>query len=324
MPTNAPRPAPLDASGHDCPALLDASGHDRPALLDASGQDCPDVPFSLIEPKGDDSPVLVEVPHAGVGVDAESAAWIAAPIRSMARDADPYVHELFADSPSSGATLLFARTSRYVVDLNRAEDDYDGATVAGGPAVDRPRGVIWRLTSDGLPVQCDRLPREEYQRRIELLHRPYHETIERVLHRKRARFGFAFLLCAHSMPTPRTRGVDVVVPGPGHDADLVPGTRGRTTAADHWIELIDRIGRARGWKVQHDMPYKGGFSTAQYGRPAAGWHAAQIEIARRLYMDERTLARDPTGFARVRAFARELVSSLVDAALAHTHDQAGE
>jgi N-formylglutamate deformylase len=266
--------------------------------------------FQLVEPTDGDSPVVVEVPHAGLWLDAEAASWINAPARCIARDADLYVDELFAGAPSRGATLVAARVSRYVVDLNRGPDDYDGLAVEGGPVRERPRGVIWRLSSDGIPVLRERLTVAEYERRMDRFHRPYHQALESLLQEKRARFGFAVLLCAHSMPTPRTR-----VAAHPPLADIVPGTRGRSTAAECWIDLVDAVARGRGFQVQHDVPYRGGFSTGHYGRPEAGWHAVQVEIARRLYMDERRLGRDPVGFSAMTDFALELVSALVERAL---------
>ena len=59
----------------------------------------------------------------------------------------------------------------------------------------------------------------------------------------------------------------------------------------------------------HDMPYKGGYSTGHYGRPGktvdSGIHVVQVEIARRLYMNELRLAKEPEGFSKVQRFARE-------------------
>lgn len=264
--------------------------------------------FEIIEPPdGRQSPVLVEVPHAGQWIDSEAASYVTAPARCLARDADLYVDELFAEAPSLGATYLYARLSRYIVDLNRAGDDIDGAAVSGAPARDRPRGVIWRLTSDGLPVLREPLPRAEYERRIRAFHEPYHRCLKQTLERKRDRFGFAVLLCAHSMPSPRPRGRGITP----RLADIVPGSRGRTSADALWIDLVEQVGSARGWRVQHDVPYRGGHSTAHYGRPEEGIHAVQVEIARRLYMDEEHLGRLDEGFSTVRAFARELVERTV-------------
>jgi N-formylglutamate amidohydrolase len=140
-----------------------------------------------------------------------------------------------------------------------------------------------------------------------MLYAPYHGALQRVLERKCARFGFVILICGHSMPSQGRRGHA----DPGSlRADLVPGSRGRTSAHGAIIDLVDRHGRARGWSVRHDDPYRGGFSTGHYGRPDRGMHAVQLEIARRLYMDEATLRIDAAGLAGAREFARTLVGRL--------------
>lgn len=265
-----------------------------------------DSPFEIREP-AQDSPLLVEVPHAGLGLDAEALAWTIAPARGIARDADLYVDRLFCDAPDLGATLIYARASRYLIDLNRAEDDVDAEAVEGGRPAASARGLIWRLTTENHPVLRDRLPRAELERRIGLVYRPYHAAIASILERKRGRFGYAILLCAHSMPTEPRLGRAPRVPR----ADLVPGSRGRSSASGPVIDAVDEIGRASGWSVRHDDPYKGGYSTGHYGRPLHNVHAVQIEIARRLYMDEHTCMIRPTGFQAVQDFAGTLLRRLV-------------
>ncbi len=267
--------------------------------------------FEVIEP-ADDSPVLVEIPHAGLELDAPTMNWLVAPARSIARDADLYVDELYTDAPRLGATVLRANVSRFAVDLNRASDDFDGQTVEGGSTADRPRGVVWRLTSEGCQVQRERMPRVELERRLDRYWRPYHQALAALLERKRARFGHAVLLCAHSMPTPKVRGLRSFAQSAV--ADVVPGTRGRTSAAGRWIDEVDRLARDHGFSVEHDFPYRGGFSTMHYGRPDLEVHAIQLELARRLYMDEDTLVLDPRGVARVRRFTTDLIERLVTSA----------
>ncbi len=272
-----------------------------------------EAPFEIREPTTvDETPVVVEVPHAGLWVDAESAMWTIAPVRAIACDADLYVDELFARAPALGASFIFSRLSRYVVDLNRADSDFDGTAVLGGPTSNRPRGVIWRLSSSGLPVLRNTLPVHEYQRRMCEFYRPYHDALRDLLNRKVQRFGFAVLLCAHSMPSPRKRG-RAHAP---HIADIVPGTRGRTSAADGWIDIVEEEALAHDLEVEHDVPYRGGFATRHYGRPDAGVHAVQVEIARRLYMDESSLSRLDDGFPRIAKFAEQLVKRLVSDAKA--------
>ncbi len=248
----------------------------------------------------------MEVPHAGLSVDAVALATLAAPARSLGQDADLYVDELYADAPLEGATLLVAQASRYVCDLNRGEHEVDPLAAEGG-TTEAPHGLIWRTTTEDAPALFRPIPRAELDRRLRLIHRPYHATLAALLAAKRERFGYAILLCGHSMPSRGRAGhVD-----PGRDrADVVPGSRGRTSAARDVIEQPDVLARERGWSVAHDDPYKGGFTTVNYGRPREHTHALQVELARRLYMDEQTLAKKQNDFEDTRAFCRALVARL--------------
>lgn len=268
-------------------------------------------PFSVVEPTVDETPLVVEVPHAGLHVDGPALATLAAPARSVGRDADLYVDDLYEGAPAQGATLLCAHVSRYVVDLNRSENDLDAASVEGAPATARAtRGIVWRLTSDGLRVLDAPLPRRELERRLDLFYRPYHRALASLLERKRAKFGFALLLAAHSMPSVgRQNGL--MGHGDPHAAraDVVPGTRGRTTASRAVIDVVEQHARAAGLSVAHDDPYQGGFTTQHYGRPDLQVHVVQVELARRLYMDEATLQKN-ANFERQRAWCAALVGRL--------------
>ena len=270
-------------------------------------------PFDLQEPAPDrETPVLVEVPHAGLAIPPEVLAQIDVPASSLARDADLYVHELYADAPLEGATLICGTFSRYVVDLNRAEEDVDAESVEGGPAGARaPRGVIWRVSGEGGRVFSAPLPRAELERRLASYHRPYHDEVRRIIARKLSRFGVAVVLAGHSMPSHARWSSGEI--GPAR-ADVVPGTRGRTTADPRLIDAVEGHARAAGWSVRHDEPYRGGFTTTHYGRPRERTHAIQVELARRQYMDEERLVLH-TRFPEVRAWCRGLVAKLGELAL---------
>jgi N-formylglutamate amidohydrolase len=263
--------------------------------------------FSVLEPTGQETPLVVEVPHAGLGIDAQTLAFMCAPARSIARDADLYVDELYAEAPDRGATLIVSHVSRYVVDLNRGEQDVDADAVEGAPSSARAtRGIVWRLTSDGAKVLDRPLPRAELERRLDTLYRPYHRTIAETLLAKRAKFGFAVMLAAHSMPS-----IGRAAHGDPNAkrADVVPGTRGRTSAAKAFIDAVEGHAQKARYTVSHDDPYQGGFTTQTYGRPADGIHVVQVELARRLYMDEATLAKN-AAFSQVRGFCGDLVTLL--------------
>jgi N-formylglutamate deformylase len=265
------------------------------------------VSFRVIAPRAAETPVVVEVPHAGLAVDALTLPTLSAPIRSLGVDADLYVDELYADAPDVGATLLVAEHSRYVCDLNRSEQDVDPLAAAGGAAQRAPHGLIWRDTTEGQRALYQPLGREELERRLVRFYRPYHACLAELLAAKRARFGFVILLAGHSMPSRGRAGHTDT----GRDrADIVPGSRGRTTASSLVIDTPERIARTKGWSVVHDDPYRGGFTTAFYGRPDRQQHALQVELSRRLYMNEATLEKRPGGFEATREFCTALVASL--------------
>lgn len=263
--------------------------------------------FSVREPEAEETPVLVEVPHAGLSVDAESLWTLAAPARAIGRDADLYVGELYEAAPAQGATLLVSHVSRYVCDLNRDHADVDHIAVEDGPIRNAPHGLIWRSTTDDEPSLYAPLSQRELNRRLDHFYWPYHRTLSLLLERKRKRFGFAILLCAHSMPSTGRAG---------HGdsgrvrADVVPGSRGRTTAAPAVIAAPELLAEERGWSVRHDDPYRGGFATTHYGRPDRNIHAIQVELARRLYMDERGLTKKSNDFKETQAFCTTLVARL--------------
>ncbi len=274
-------------------------------------------PFRLERPTVRETPVVVEVPHAGVYVDPGTLATMAGSMRAVGRDADLFVDDLFSDAPDFGASLLVATHSRLVIDLNRAPTEFDGVAVDGGQGAQLPRGLIWRTSTEGEPLLYERLTKAELGRRMTVLYEPYHAALCEELARKRERFGDAILLCAHSMPSTGRRGhIDV---GTGR-ADVVPGSRGRTSASGAVIDAVDQAASSLGFSVKHDDPYRGGFSTGHYGRPGEHIHAIQIELARRIYMDEDRLVAHtssaptstPGAFERTRELARELVRVLAE------------
>lgn len=263
--------------------------------------------FSVLAPSARPIPVLVEVPHAGLLLDALALATLEAPVRSLGVDADLYVDQLYANAPKHGATVLVSHMSRYYCDLNRGEDDVDAHAVVGGGARSLPHGLIWHRTTEAHPALTAPLTQAEFQRRLDKVYRPYHQTLRRLLQELKQQFGYAILLAGHSMPGSGRAGHGDTG---NRRADIVPGSRSWTTAAPRVIHCPEELALKRGWSVAHDTPYRGGFTTMHYGQPEQGVHAVQVEINRALYMDEVTLAAKPSGFAQTQAFCDELVERL--------------
>ncbi|MAQ17089.1 MAG: N-formylglutamate amidohydrolase [Sandaracinus sp.] len=270
-----------------------------------------DSPYHRLErpPAAEQTPVLVEVPHAGLAIPDAVRGEMTVPREGIARDADIYVDKLYAGAAERGASLLATRVSRYVVDLNRAEDDVDLQTVPDHPAPRgvQPRGVVWRMTTDGRPLLKRPLTHRQLERRLDLFHRPYHGALRSELDRLRARFGYSVVLAGHSMPSVgRSLRSDRIA----RRADVVPGTRGRSSAHPDIIDLVDSHFREAGLSVRHDDPYRGGFTTAHYGRPRERVHAVQLELNRALYVHEATGEPKTQALEALRVVLLDLVSAV--------------
>jgi N-formylglutamate amidohydrolase len=151
------------------------------------------------------------------------------------------------------------------------------------------------------------LPRTELDRRLHAYYRPYHDQLELLVRERLDRYGFVIVVSGHSMPSRGRDGHE----DPGRErADVVPGTRQRSTAAAGVIEVAERVSARFQLRVAHDEPYRGGHTTIRYGRPAAGIHAIQIELNRKLYMDEQTLVKKPNEFLMIRSFCQTLIAEM--------------
>jgi N-formylglutamate amidohydrolase len=225
---------------------------------------------------------------------------------------DAFVDLLFDCAPEFGAPLLAARVPRACVDLNRAPDELDPALIVGAtrrttnPRIAAGLGVIPRVVAEGRTIIAGKLPLAEAERRIAAFHRPYHARLLQLMEEQRARFGRAILYDCHSMPHDALASAPTVR---GRRPEVILGDRFGAACARWVIEAVADAFRGAGFVVARNAPFAGGFITQHYGRPAAGWHALQIEIDRALYMDERrvVLAAD---FEAVRARLRAVVADL--------------
>lgn len=274
----------------------------------------PESYFRVEHPEEQLLPVVVDVPHAGEWIPDEVREEMVVGQRVLKRDLDLYVDQIWQDAPALGATMVVSQVSRYVVDLNRAEDDISPETVRGGVRIERPgyyqdRGVVWRTTTSGQPVMAAPMSRAAFDRRISTFYKPYHQALADEIARVRKQFGYCILLDAHSMPSRGRSGHS----DPGsRRADIVPGNVDGTSCDVTLTWTVEEHFRDRSFSVKTNEPYKGGWITRHYGRPRDDVHAIQIEVNRDLYMNERTFAIDPRGLQRVRTACASLLEKLVD------------
>jgi N-formylglutamate amidohydrolase len=94
-------------------------------------------------------------------------------------------------------------------------------------------------------------------------------------------------------------------------ADFVLGDRDGTTCDPAFTELVRAMLAGMGYSVKVNDPYKGVELVRAYSDPKAGRHSLQIEINKRLYMDEGTLQKTP-GFRKLQKDLGELLREVLE------------
>lgn len=260
------------------------------------------------------SALVLDSPHSGTCYPADF--HHACPRAALRQAEDTHVEALWGFAPALGATLVRANFPRSYIDANRSLQDIDPVLLDEpwpGPLMDGPKvrlgkGLVWRNLDDGSPIYGRRLSVAEVQGRIRRCWQPYQDALEQAVFAARQRHGFVLHLNCHSMPAV-AQAYATEHPFLAH-ADFVLGDRDGSSADGRITRWLEHFLCSRGYTVSVNHPYKGVEIVRRHGRPAARQHSIQIEVNKRLYMDETTLARH-AGFAAVQAVLRELVLTLI-------------
>jgi N-formylglutamate amidohydrolase len=304
-----------------------AFARDTQVKLDPPHEPELDPPFEVVEPVRLTCPLVFSSPHSGNVYPRrflESARLNEAVLR---RSEDAFVDALFGGVTALGAPLIKARFPRAYLDLNREPYELDPRMFEGPlPAFANTRslrvagglGTIARVAGQAQEIYARRVPVGEAIERIEKLYKPYHACLRGLIDRALQIFGIAVLVDCHSMPSgslcqgqASQPKLAEVPPKP----NFVVGDRFGASCAPDLVEAVEDELRRRGYDVQRNKPYAGGFITEHYGNPAGECHAMQIEVSRALYMDERTVSRGDR-FADVAADLAKIAGALADAAAA--------
>jgi N-formylglutamate deformylase len=281
--------------------------------------------FRLTPPSASHVPLVLDSPHSGREYPDDFGA--AVPLDLLRQAEDSYVDELYASGPARGATLIAARFPRSYIDPNRSLLDIDASLLDSawpGPAIKSRKtelgiGLIWRLLDSGVPIYSRKLSIEEVKQRIVRYHQPYQRAVKDAIDAAHEHFGAVWHLNLHSMPA--VSG-SISEEGPGKPrADFVLGDRDGTTCDAEFTGTVAEALRGMGYEVKVNDPYKGVELVRAFSDPKAGRHSLQIEVNRRLYMDERTREKS-AGFEALRGNLDRLlekVSAYAEQHIDHAH-----
>jgi len=222
-----------------------------------------------------DRPIVISIPHLGTVIPEALQPRYTSEAMTL-QDTDWHLDRLYDFADQLGATVISAKMSRYVIDVNRApngESLYPGMTTTSLCPTETFRGAP--LYKPDMDPSLD-----ELVRRLDSYWWPYHHALASEIERLRTRHPQVLLWEAHSIAGELPRLFDGKLPdfnfgtadGASCDKRIVAGAVAAVQHSDcSWVVN----GR-----------FKGGYITRKYGAPSNGVHAIQLEMCQSLYMDE--------------------------------------
>ena len=264
------------------------------------------------------SALVLDSPHSGTHYPTD---FLHSCARAVLRRAeDTHVEKLYDFASALGAHWIEARFPRSYLDANRNTTEIDVTLLDGtwpGAVETDPKilskvrlgkGLIWRTTDDGGPIYNRKLTVAGVQARLDTCWKPYHAAVAQAIDTAHQQHGYSIHLNCHSMPAiASSHATDF--PGEAH-ADFVVGDRDGSSASAALSKRVCEHLSGLGFSVSYNHPYKGVELVRRYGQPAQHRHSIQLEINRKLYMNEDSLALT-AGFEPLKASLRSLIELLL-------------
>jgi len=258
--------------------------------------------FIIHKVLGKEVPIILSIPHCGTGFPDELKGEYKSGLIKAPDDTDWFVDKLYNFGTEMGITMISARYSRWVIDLNRDPESKplytDGRIITG---------LCPATTFLGEPIYNNEraeVDREEVSRRVEIYYKPYHQKLRELIEEKKKKFGKVLLWDCHSIrqsvPTIHKEKFP----------DLILGDADETSASKEIIQTALDVLRAGPCKVEHNYPFKGGYITRHFGRPNENIHALQLEMSKTMYMDDGEMIYDSGKALQIRNLLYSTLASL--------------
>ncbi len=262
------------------------------------------VPYKIQLPTGNPVPIVISVPHCGTVFPDEIKDQFNQELIARPDDTDWFVDELYDFAPGMGITMISAVYSRWIIDLNRDPESKplytDGRIITG---------LCPTTNFLGEPLYRDKraqVDNTEVARRLNTYYWQYHRKVESLLNDLKSKFGRVLLWDCHS--------IRQVVPTiqPDKFPDLILGSADKTSAAPQLIDMALRCLGSGDYSLSHNSPFKGGYITRTFGKPASNQHALQLEMCKVHYMDDAELNYDKVRADKMREVLQKVFTHLAD------------
>ena len=208
---------------------------------------------------------------------------------------DSFVGELFYSTKFFNCLLMEAKFPRTFIDLNRSHLELDPRLISGDFRFDKTArnmagmGVIPRISGNGKEIYSKPIFAKDALKRLQSFYFPYHSYLYNLLVESKKRLGYAILFDCHSMPS--KLNLEFGNSKYNNDPDIILGDLNGTSCSSFLINEVKAIFEKHNFFVTKNNPFSGGYITKHYGNPSDAIHVIQIEINKKLYMNENSIKK---------------------------------
>ena len=241
--------------------------------------------------KNPDNPILITVPHAGNIYPDLFIKNLKINLCEVRRIEDYQSNKILDQIDEQMADIIIAQCSRAVVDLNRSRNAIDHSMftqVFEHEPVSEKQMIKYGLgvfpnKIFGKTILKTPLPVSYATHMLENYYDPFHKSLHKQIMYLYNIFGFCYHIDLHTMPSKALLNFK-------KEPDIVLGDNFGKSCSIELINYFQNVFQENGFTVEVNNPYAGGFITRNYGNPSKGVHTIQIEINRKIYMDENKLS----------------------------------
>ncbi len=232
--------------------------------------------FHKITPTKNKIPVLISSPHAGFEYPLSEQPNPNPEYLHDKIDCDYEVHKVLMPMLDSGATILYSKYSRYLIDLNRdpvhSKPLYDDGRLA--------LGLIPEKTFLGKDIYPIKIENDIKSERTQKYHTPYHSEIQKFIESSKKEFGRAIVIELHSIYP----NLDLLYPEPL--PDITMGTHHQKSLEPRLHQSLMNALDGIDLNIAWNKPFAGGFITRNYHDITNKVYTLQFEINKNLYLGE--------------------------------------
>ncbi len=234
---------------------------------------------------------IISIPHSGTLILEDFADNLRVN-DMMITDAALFTNDLY--DIGKGWRIL-TKLNRFIVNMNRVQEYADQEILPDTLQEDS----LHNFLLDGEPAWTEKYTEEEKQK-LYKYYEEYHQYIQQAIEEMKEEKGYVLMFDCHTM---NSRGRENVIDKGKERPDFDIGNCGGMSV-DNSIFKVFMHALTRNadedWDVRVNDPFQGGYITKNYGHPRDNIHVIQIEVNKRLYMNEEKFKKKPEQLEKVR------------------------